>query len=108
MLSNFLQQRLDRGDRANDAGPDCAGDAGVVIGCSAKMPFPGAKVLTRRHSKNIGGRIAPAAIAGLIEGPLCSVNAFRALSGQTMVRRNEVKVLTRLNFSRPPFKPGRA
>jgi hypothetical protein len=42
----------------------------------------GANRLTRRwRSKNIGGRIAPAAIAGLIEAHLCSVNAFRPASG---------------------------
>jgi hypothetical protein len=33
---------------------------------------------SRRRSKNSGGGIAPAAIAVLIEGTACSVNAFRA------------------------------
>jgi hypothetical protein len=70
----------------------------------------GANRLSRRGRapKNIGGRIAPAAIAGLIEALLCSVNAFRALPGQTIGRRKEVKVLTRLNFLRSPFKPALA
>jgi hypothetical protein len=31
----------------------------------------------RRRSKNSGGGIAPAAMAALIEGAFCSVNAFR-------------------------------
>jgi len=36
---------------------------------------------TQWRSKNIGGRIAPAAIAGLIERRLCIVNAFRSAGG---------------------------
>jgi hypothetical protein len=48
----------------------------------------GANRLTRRRSKNIGGRIAPAAIGGLIEAQFCSVNAFRVLIEPTTVRRN--------------------
>jgi hypothetical protein len=35
--------------------------------------------LTRSRSKNSGGRIAPAAIAGLIEGRFPTVNAFPAV-----------------------------
>jgi hypothetical protein len=57
----------------------------------------------RRRSKNSGGRIAPAAIAGLIKGVLCSVNAFRVPRGQQGRRENADKVLTRLNF---PGRPG--
>jgi hypothetical protein len=37
----------------------------------------------RRRSKNSGGGIAPAAIAGLIEGAPCTVNAFRTLLAAT-------------------------
>src|SRR4051794_33468627 len=35
------------------------------------------RLTRRRHSKNSGGGIAPAANGGLIEGAPCSVNAFR-------------------------------
>jgi len=52
----------------------------------------------RRCSKNSGGGIAPAAIAGLIEGALCSVNAFRAPWGRKARRGKADKVLMRLNF----------
>jgi len=56
----------------------------------------------RRCSKNIGGGIAPAAIAGLIEGAVCSVNAFRPPSGGKTSRENADKLLMRLNFPRRP------
>jgi hypothetical protein len=60
----------------------------------------GANMLTSRRSpKNIGGRIAPAAIAGLIEGAPCSVNVFRAFRGRKADLANADKVLMRLNFS---------
>src|SRR6267154_1043062 len=49
-----------------------------VSGCSTRMPFSEHRSLSRRRrSKNSGGRIASAAIGGLIEGANCSVNAFR-------------------------------
>ena len=57
---------------------------------------------SRRRSKNSGGRIAPAAIAGLIKGGLYSVNAFRAFWGQGADPENADKVLMRLNFSGSP------
>ena len=64
-------------------------------------------MLTRRwRSKNIGGRIAPAAIGGLIEARLCIVNAFGAPSEPENIWRTPVKVLARLNFFSPPFKRG--
>jgi hypothetical protein len=64
-------------------------------------------MLTRRwRSKNIGGRIAPAAIGGLIEARLCSVNAFGVLAEPADARLNPVKVLARLNFFNSPFKRG--
>jgi hypothetical protein len=53
---------------------------------------------SRRRSKNSGGRIAPAAIAGLIEGAPCSVNVFRAPGGPAGGTENADKVLMRLNF----------
>jgi hypothetical protein len=53
---------------------------------------------SRRRSKNSGGRIAPAAIAGLIEGAPCSVNVFRAPRGRAGGTENTDKVLMRLNF----------
>jgi hypothetical protein len=56
----------------------------------------------RRFSKNSGGGIAPAAIAGLIEGALCSVNAFRPPWARKASRKNADKVLMRLNFLRCP------
>jgi hypothetical protein len=56
----------------------------------------------RRRSKNSGGGIAPAAIAGLIEGGLCSVNAFRPGWKPQVGRKNAVKMLMRLNFRRWP------
>jgi hypothetical protein len=71
-------------------------DAGVFFGCSQENAIFGANMLTsRRHSKNSGGGIAPAAIGGLIEGALCSVNAFRVPPGPA---GNADKVLMRLNF----------
>jgi hypothetical protein len=56
----------------------------------------------RRRSKNSGGGIAPAAIAGLIEGGLCSVNAFRLVRKPAVGRKKAVKMLMRLNFRRWP------
>jgi hypothetical protein len=54
------------------------------------------------HSKNSGGGIAPAAIAALIEGSFCSVNAFRAPKRRPDATQLDLKLLTRLNFrSRP-------
>jgi hypothetical protein len=46
-------------------------------------------VLTWRHcSKNSGGGIAPAAIAGVIEGAFRSVNAFHAaLRPETLLQK---------------------
>jgi len=45
------------------------------FGCSVRMPGSERNRLTsRRHLKNSGGGIAPAAIGGLIEGLPCSVN----------------------------------
>jgi hypothetical protein len=57
---------------------------------------------TRRRSKNCGGEIAPAAIAGLIEGAPCSVNAFRVCWDREGRPENADKVLMRLNFSDRP------
>jgi hypothetical protein len=56
----------------------------------------------QRCSKNIGGGIAPAAIAGLIEGAVCSVNAFRSARGRKASRENADKLLMKLNFPRRP------
>ena len=59
----------------------------------------GAKMLTsRRRSKNSGGGIAPAAIAGLIEGALGSVNAFQPLRNPPAGPGKADKLLMRLNF----------
>jgi hypothetical protein len=59
----------------------------------------GAKMLTsRRRSKNSGGGIAPAAIAGLIEGAACSVNAFQPLRDPPAGPGKTDKLLMRLNF----------
>jgi len=58
----------------------------------------------RRFSKNSGGGIAPAAIAGLIEGAVCSVNAFRPPRVRKASRENADKLLMRLNFLRRPVK----
>jgi hypothetical protein len=55
----------------------------------------------RRRSKNSGG-IAPAAIGALIEGTLCSVNAFEAVRSRRARPENADKVLIRLNFRRYP------
>ena len=57
---------------------------------------------SRRRSKNSGGGIAPAAIAGLIEGALGSVNAFRPRRNREIRPMRADKVLMRLNFSRRP------
>ena len=56
----------------------------------------------RRLSKNSGGGIAPAAIPGLIEGALGSVNAFRLLRNREIRPLRADKMLMRLNFSRRP------
>jgi hypothetical protein len=53
---------------------------------------------SRRRSKNSGGRIAPAANGGLIEGAPCSVNVFRVPRGPAGGSENAYKVLMRLNF----------
>jgi hypothetical protein len=52
----------------------------------------------RRRSKNSGGGIAPAAIAGLIEGAFGSVNAFQPPSEPGSPLGSADKVLMRLNF----------
>ena len=66
----------------------------------------GAKMLTsRRRSKNIGGGIAPAAIAGLIEGALASVNVFQPPRDPPAGPAKTDKLLMRLNFL---FRPARA
>jgi hypothetical protein len=65
------------------------------------MPFSEHRSLTRRRrSKNSGGRIASAAIGGLIEGANCSVNAFRPQSPEGPTEGAD-KMLMRLNF--PPL-----
>ena len=56
----------------------------------------------RRGSKNSGGGIAPAAIAGLIEGAPCSVNAFGAPGTGGVRSGGPDKVLNWLNFSGTP------
>ena len=53
---------------------------------------------SRRCSKNSGGRIAPAAIAGLIEGAPGSVNAFWPCRNRQGQPKGADKVLMRLNF----------
>jgi hypothetical protein len=58
----------------------------------------------RRHSKNSGGRIAPAANGGLIEGAPCSVNAFRTSQNRQAGPEKADKVLMRLNFLSEPGK----
>jgi hypothetical protein len=76
----------------------------VVVRYLGLTAFPanaaaGAKWLTWRHrSKNSGGRIAPAAIAGLIEGAPGSVNAFRPCRNRGWQPKGVDKVLMRLNF----------
>jgi hypothetical protein len=55
-------------------------------------------LIWRRCSKNSGGGIAPAAIAGLIEAGLCSVNAFRFVGGWAVRPWEAGKVLKSLNF----------
>jgi len=62
------------------------------------MPLSEHRLTWRRCSKNSGGGIAPAAIAGLIEGALCSVNAFRPPSSRDAGRKKADKPLMRLNF----------
>jgi hypothetical protein len=57
---------------------------------------------SRRRSKNSGGRIAPAAISGLIEGAPCSVNAFRAFRNRGAGPEKADKVLRWLNFLTSP------
>jgi hypothetical protein len=67
------------------------------------MPFSEQiKPTSRRRSKNSGGRIAPAANAGLIKGAVCSVNAFRAASGRETRTESADKLLMRLNFPDSP------
>jgi hypothetical protein len=57
---------------------------------------------SRRRSKNSGGRIAPAANGGLIEGAPCSVNAFRTFRSRQNGPEKADKALMRLNFLRYP------
>jgi hypothetical protein len=65
------------------------------------MPFSEHGSLTRRRrSKNSGGRIASAAIGGLIEGANCSVNAFRAPKARKARSDGADKMLMWLNFPR--------
>ena len=59
----------------------------------------------RRRSKNSGGGIAPAAIAGLIEGAPCSVNAFRGAWGRPAGFERSDKLLKWLNFLKVPVNP---
>jgi hypothetical protein len=59
----------------------------------------------RRRSKNSGGGIAPAAIAGLIEGAPCSVNAFQAPGRPPAGFESPDKLLKWLNFLREPVNP---
>jgi hypothetical protein len=73
-------------------------DAGVFSGAPENAVFRANMLTSRRRSKNSGGRIAPAAIAGLIRGAPCSVNAFRAASCRKGRPENADKVLMRLNF----------
>jgi hypothetical protein len=78
-------------------------DAGVSSVLSEDARPREANMLTqRRRSKNSGGGIAPAAIGALIEGTLCSVNAFEAVRSRRARPENADKVLIRLNFRRYP------
>jgi len=58
--------------------------------------------LRRRRSKNSGGGIAPTAMAALIEGAFCSVNAFRHPRAPAGQPQNADKPLMRLNFRYAP------
>jgi hypothetical protein len=58
--------------------------------------------LRRRRSKNSGGGIAPTAMAALIEGAFCSVNAFRHPQASAGQLQNADKSLMRLNFRYAP------
>jgi hypothetical protein len=51
-----------------------------------------------RRSKNSGGRIAPAAMGGLIEALFSSVNAFPAAGAAIRGVLEGSKALARLNF----------
>jgi len=51
-----------------------------------------------RRSKNSGGRIAPAAIGGLIEALFSSVNAFPEAGAAIKGLVGSSKALARLNF----------
>jgi hypothetical protein len=67
--------------------------------------------LRRRRSKNSGGGIAPTAMAALIEGAFCSVNAFRHPQAPAGQLQNADKSLMRLNFRYAPgngWRPVRA
>jgi hypothetical protein len=80
-------------------------DAGVCFRCSCENATVGAYKLTgRRHSKNSGGRIAPAANGGLIEGAPCTVNAFRTHQSRQAGPEKADKVLKKLNFFSEPAK----
>jgi hypothetical protein len=59
-------------------------------------------LMSRRRSKNSGGRIASAAFAGLIRGAPCSVNAFQLAPNRKARTENADKVLMRLNFPVSP------
>jgi hypothetical protein len=77
-------------------------DAGVVSVAPENAIFRANMLMSRRRSKNSGGRIAPAAIAGLIRGAPCSVNAFRVAPNPKARPENADKVLMRLNFPVSP------
>ena len=69
------------------------------------MPLQESEYACRRRSKNSGGGIAPAAIAGLIEGAPGSVNAFRGSGRPPAVFERPDKLLKWLNFLRGPVNP---
>jgi hypothetical protein len=50
------------------------------------------------RSKTSGGGIAPAAVAAVIEGGFCNVNAFGSPSGPNALSQIANKVLMRFNF----------
>jgi hypothetical protein len=72
------------------------------VSCEVAVPEPMLRSLflkgQRRRSKNSGGGIAPAAIAGLIECRPRSVNAQRLFWDRKAGREKADKVLMRLNF----------
>jgi hypothetical protein len=65
----------------------------------SKTAVAGADTLTRQAAlKEQRRRETPAAIAALIEGGLCSVNAFRRPNGPVGASQSAGNVLMRLNF----------